>query len=169
MQCLGSTNRSDDHRRFVIRLVLAAACIQAAALLVIASGAAYAQSAHATVKLPNEIEFKAPLNPGAQSAVLYGDPSKAGVYVSRNKLPAGIKVMPHTHPDAWRTATVLSGTLYFGVGETWDESKLKAYPAGTFFTEPAGTPHYVWAKDGEVILQVTAMGPTGSTPIAQKQ
>ena len=46
---------------------------------------------------------------------------------------------------------VLSGTLYFGSGEVWDESKLKAYPAGTFYTEPAGAPHFVWAKDGEVI------------------
>jgi len=36
--------------------------------------------------------------------------------------------MPHWHPDEWRTAVVLSGTLYFGVGEQWDESKLKAYP-----------------------------------------
>ena len=43
--------------------------------------------------------------------------------------------MPHWHPDEWLTAMVLSGTLYFGVGEQWDESKLKAYPAGTFYSE----------------------------------
>jgi hypothetical protein len=24
--------------------------------------------------------------------------------------------MPHWHPDEWRTAVVLSGTLYFGIG-----------------------------------------------------
>jgi hypothetical protein len=59
--------------------------------------------------------------------------------------------MPHWHPDEWRTAVVLSGILYFVVGEQWDESKLKAYPAGTFYSEPPRTPHYVWAKDGEVI------------------
>jgi hypothetical protein len=28
---------------------------------------------------------------------------------------------------------------------------------------------YVWAKDGEVIIQTTGMGPTGTTPIPQKQ
>jgi hypothetical protein len=67
--------------------------------------------------------------------------------------------MPHWHPDEWRTAVVLSGTLYFVVGEQWDESKLK----------PPRTPHYVWAKDGEVIIQTTRMGPTGTTMIAQKQ
>ena len=64
---------------------------------------------------------------------------------------------------------MLSGTLYFCSGEVSDESRLKAYPAGTFYTEPAGAPRFVWAKDGEVILQVTAMGPTGSKPVARSQ
>jgi quercetin dioxygenase-like cupin family protein len=77
--------------------------------------------------------------------------------------------MPRWHPDEWRTAVVLSGTLYFGVGEQWDESGLKAYPAGTFYSEPPKTPHYVWAKDGEVIIQTTRMGPTGTTTIPQRQ
>ena len=130
---------------------------------------AYAQSTESVVKFPNELEFKAPLSPAPQVAVLYGDPTKPGVYVTRVKLAPGLKVMPHWHPDEWRTAVVLSGTFYFGVGEQWDESKLKTYPTGTFFSEPAKMPHFAWAKDGEVILQVTAMGPTGTTQIPQKQ
>jgi len=144
------------------------ACIVIALVTGIAVGA-YAQSTQPVVKLPNEIEFKAPLSPAPQNSVLYGDPTKPGVYVQRTKLAPGFKVMPHWHPDEWRTAVVLSGTLYFGVGEQWDESKLKAYPAGTFYSEPPKTPHYVWAKDGEVIIQTTGMGPTGTTPIPQKQ
>jgi quercetin dioxygenase-like cupin family protein len=144
------------------------ACIVLALVTEIPAGA-YAQSTQPVVKLPNEIEFKAPLSPGPQSSVLYGDPTKRGVYVQRTKFAPGVKVMPHWHPDEWRTAVVLFGTLYFGVGEQWDESKLKAYPAGTFYSEPPKTPHYVWAKDGEVIIQTTGMGPTGTTPIPQKQ
>jgi quercetin dioxygenase-like cupin family protein len=100
--------------------------------------------------------------------VLYGDPTKAGVYVTRVKFPAGAKLMPHTHPDEWRTAVVLSGTFYFGLGDKWDETKLKPYPTGTFFSEPKATPHFVWARDGEVIVQVTAIGPSGTTMIPQK-
>ena len=46
------------------------------------------------------------------------------------------KVMPHWHPEEWRTTVVLSGTIYFGVGKQWDESKLRTYPAGTFYSEP---------------------------------
>jgi quercetin dioxygenase-like cupin family protein len=76
--------------------------------------------------------------------------------------------MPHFHPDE-RTIVVLSGTFYFGVGEQWDESKMKAYPVGTFLSEPPKVAHYSWAKDGEVIIQVTGVGPTGSTVIPQKQ
>jgi len=91
------------------------------------------------------------------------------LYVARVKFPAGIKVMPHTHTDEVRTILVLSGTMYFGVGEQWDESKLQAYPAGTFFTEPANTPHFAWAKDGEVVAHLTSIGPSGTKFIAQQK
>ena len=130
---------------------------------------AHAQSTGSIVKFPNELEFKAPLSPGLpQTAVLYGDPTKAGVFVTRVKFAPGLKLMPHWHPDEVRTVVVLSGTLYFGLGEQWDDSKLRAYPAGTFFSEPSKTAHYAWAKEGEVIIQVTGIGPTGTTPIPQK-
>ena len=131
-------------------------------------GWAYGQSAPASVvKLPQNIEFKG--LPGApQSAVLYGDPTKPGVFVQRIKFAAGMKGLPHWHPDEVRTVVVISGTLYFGVGEQWDESKFNVYPAGTFFSEVPKTPHYTWAKDGEVIIQVTGIGPSGRTDIPQK-
>src|SRR5215831_12051103 len=113
------------------------------------------------LRLPQDIVYKG--LPGApQHVTLFGDSSRPGLYVDRIKFAPGMKVMPHWHPDSVRTVLVLSGTFYFAVGEQWDESQLKAYP------EPAGTPHYAWATDGEVILQVTAVGPTGNTPIPQK-
>ena len=85
--------------------------------LALASGlSATAQAQEGIVKLPDQIEWKAPaVSPGPSTAVLYGDPSKPAVYVARTKLPAGFKFMPHTHPDEWRTVVVLSGTLYFGL------------------------------------------------------
>lgn len=120
----------------------------------------FAQDASTIVILPQEIHYKA-MGSGAETAVLYGDPTKAGLYVMRLRLPAGAKVLPHIHPEEVRTLTVISGTLYFGFGEKWDESKLKAYPAGTFFSEVPTTPHFVAAKDGEVIFQATGIGPSG--------
>ena len=45
--------------------------------------------------------------------------------MSRVKFSAGWKDPPHWHPDEVRTVVVLSGTLYFGSGDKWDESKFK--------------------------------------------
>jgi quercetin dioxygenase-like cupin family protein len=136
----------------------------------LAAGAHAQGGSEGIVVLPNEMVWKpGPVSPGPEIAVLYGDPSKPGVYVQRVRFPAGLKLMPHFHPDEWRTGIVLSGNYYFGLGEQWDESKLRLYPPGTFFSEPKGTPHFVWAKDGEVMIQFTAMGPTGITRIPQKQ
>jgi quercetin dioxygenase-like cupin family protein len=147
------------HRAFLV-LMLA---------LSVATDATAQSAGESIVKLPNEIVWKAPpVSPGPETAVIYGDASKPGVYVTRMRFPAGLKIMPHWHPDEWRTVVVLSGTNYFGLGEQWDESKLRAYPAGTFFSEPKNTPHFVWARDGEVIIQITAMGPTGTTRVPQK-
>jgi len=136
---------------------------------VLAATAAYSQSADTSVlKLPQDIEFKAAPVPGApQTAVLYGDPTKPGVFVTRVKFSPGWKDQPHWHPDEVRTVAVLSGTFYFGSGEAWDESKFKAYPAGTFYSESPKAPHFTWAKDGEVIIQITGVGPSGKTFIPQ--
>jgi len=115
-------------------------------------------------RLPADIQYKG--LPGApQVATLYGDPTKPGIFVQRVKFPAGIKVMPHFHPDEPRTIAVLSGTLYFGLGDTWDESKFQAFPAGTFFTEAPRVSHYAWAKDGDVVVQLTSVGPTANIPV----
>ena len=131
-----------------------------------ASVPANAQDA-GVLKLPQEIEFKGPLSGPPQTAVLYGDPTKPGLFVSRVKFSPGWKDPPHWHPDEARTVAVLSGTLYFGRGEAWDESQLKAYPAGTFYSEPPKAPHFSWAKDGEVVIQITGIGPSGKTYIQQ--
>jgi quercetin dioxygenase-like cupin family protein len=128
---------------------------------------AYAQGEGASVlKLPQDIEFKGPATGAPQAAILYGDPTKPGVFVTRVKFSAGWKDPPHWHPDEVRTVVVLSGTFYFASGDKWDESKFKPYPAGTFYSEPSKAPHYTWAKDGEVIIQITGVGPSGKTFIS---
>ena len=133
------------------------------------ANSAYAQSTGTGVlKLPQDIEFKGPVTGPPQTVVLYGDPTKPGVFVSRVKFSAGWKDPPHWHPDEVRTVVVLSGTLYFGSVEKWDENKFKAYPAGTFYSEPPKAPHFSWAKDGEVIIQITGVGPSAKTFIPQQ-
>jgi hypothetical protein len=38
---------------------------------------------------------------------------------------------------------------------------VKAYPPGCLVVLPGDTPHFHWAKSGEYITQVTAIGPLG--------
>jgi len=111
--------------------------------------------------------FKSPIAGYPELATVYGDTTKAGIYVQRVKFPPSFKIMPHWHPDQQRTVAVLSGTLYFAFGDKWDESKMNAYPAGTFFVEPPKAVHYAWAKDGPVEVQVQGIGPTGVTMVEQ--
>ncbi|HET9598747.1 MAG TPA: cupin domain-containing protein [Anaeromyxobacteraceae bacterium] len=96
---------------------------------------------------------------GMEQAKLVGDPTKPGPYTIRLKFPAGYKLAPHTHPDS-REVTVLSGTWYTGYGEKADPAKLKALPAGSFYTEPANVAHYVEVRE-PVVLQVSGHGPSG--------
>ena len=105
---------------------------------------------------------------GVRRAYLVGDEKKPGMYAYRVRFPANHKVQPHFHPDE-RVVTVLSGTLYVGFGEVFDESAMKALPAGSIWTEPVRQPHFVFAKDGEVVFQVVGgNGPSGVTRIEPK-
>jgi len=126
-----------------------------------------ASAQDSTVRLPQDIAYKAALPGYSAVATVYGDENKAGLFVQRVKFAPGFKIMPHWHPDQQRTVAVLSGTLYFAFGDKWDESKMNAYPAGTFFVEPPKAVHYAWAKDGPVEVQVQGIGPTGVTMVEQ--
>ena len=96
---------------------------------------------------------------GAQAAVLFGDPTKKGLFALRLKVPAGYAVPPHTHP-ADEVVTVISGTFNLGMGKTADRGATKALPAGSFVALPPGTPHYVYT-DEETVIQINTNGPWG--------
>ncbi|MCL2711087.1 MAG: cupin domain-containing protein [Planctomycetaceae bacterium] len=111
--------------------------------------------------LPEDIKFPEMPPGGSPTVRLFGDPTAEGLYVTRTLIPHGIKTLPHTHSDN-RTVTVLSGVCYYGRGEESDENPPIPMPPGSFFTEPTGTPHYIWAKDGDVVVQTTGIGPSGT-------
>lgn len=118
--------------------------------------------AHFKSILPEDIEWK-PLSafpPSVRLAVLIGEPSEPGPYVIRVKVPEGVKLMPHKHPED-RIYTVMSGVFYIGLGEQFDGSNLQAYPSDSVVVLPGGTWHFHWAKSGEYITQVTGIGPLG--------
>ena len=110
--------------------------------------------------LPEDIEWKpfAAFPSSVRLAVIVGEPSAPSPYVIRVKVPSGVKLMPHRHPED-RIYTVISGVFYIGLGEKFDADQLHAYPPGSVIVLPGGTFHYHCAKSGEYVTQVTAIGP----------
>ena len=94
---------------------------------------------------------------GRERAQLFGDSSQGGAWIDRVRIPAGKRVLAHTHPQD-EPVTVIEGTWYVGEGMKFDSTKLKGYPAGSFIFIPAGAPHFVAAKDGTVIVQLNGNG-----------
>jgi hypothetical protein len=138
-----------------------------ALLCVEAAGGAVAQDLPEGVIEFTPSDVKWSPRPGAQSgleqAELLGSQEKAGPYTVRLRFPAGYKGALHTHPDS-KQYTIISGTWCIGYGGTADSAKLKCLPAGSFYTEPANTPHYVEARDA-VVVQVSGSGPSGTTAV----
>lgn len=112
--------------------------------------------------LSEDVEWKPfpAFPPSARLAVLVGDPTQAGPYLTRVKVPSGVKLMPHRHPED-RIYTVISGVFYIGLGDRFDAEKLKAHPPGSVVVLPGDTWHFHWAKSGEYVTQITAIGPLG--------
>lgn len=103
---------------------------------------------------------------GAKAAVVSGDPGKPEPYVLRAQLPANYRIPPHWHPTT-ENITVLSGTVALGDGDTFDESKMQALPAGGFGSVPGNMHHFFMAKTAATI-QVHGIGPFGITYVNAK-
>ncbi len=112
--------------------------------------------------LPEDIEWQPfpAFPPSVRLAVVVGRPSEAAPYTIRVKVPHGGKLMPHQHPED-RVYTVISGVFYIGLGDEFDANKLEAYGPGAVIVLPGNTRHFHWAKSGEYVTQVSAMGPLG--------
>jgi len=106
------------------------------------------------------------LPPGAQAAILDGDPAKPGMFAVRVKFPDGYVVPPHWHPTT-ENLVILSGTLMMGVGDKIDEGSMHALTTGAYSKMPAKTRHYVRAK-GETTLQIYGTGPFEITYVNPK-
>jgi len=89
---------------------------------------------------------------------VFGDASKPGTYVTRNRFAPGTGSRPHYH-DQDRYVTVLKGTWWTGAGDVYKPETMVPIRAGGFMFHPAGYHHYDGARDEEVIVQIIGMGP----------
>ena len=118
-------------------------------------------------KLPANIQWTENTAAGSANAILAGDPTKPGMYIVLTKWHPGHMSHPHFHPND-RFITVLSGTWYVGWGPKYDPASTYPIPAGSVVTHFGKGIHYDGAKDQEVVLQISGMGPAASTPAEEK-
>jgi len=127
------------------------------ALATFAAQPSFAQNAFT----PDQVKWgPAPpfLAPGAQLAVLEGDPMAAsGDFTIRLKMPDGYKIAPHTHPHR-ENVTVLSGTLKVGMGDKFDAAKMMSFGADSFAYLDPTVHHYAMAS-GATVIQIHGMSP----------
>ena len=112
------------------------------------------------VFLPQEIKWGVTppsLPAGAEVAVLFGDPTKEGMFALRLKAPRGYHIPAHTHPKA-EAITVISGAVGLGMGTKADRKGVQSLPVGSFVSMPQGVAHYVYV-DEDAIMQINAVGP----------
>jgi quercetin dioxygenase-like cupin family protein len=96
-----------------------------------------------------------------KTGTIFGDPSKPGMYVTRNRFAPGTGSRPHYH-DQDRYVTVIRGTWYVSLGpdsDVYNPDKMTALKPGSFVVHPAFGHHYDGAKDEEAIVQIMGMGP----------
>jgi quercetin dioxygenase-like cupin family protein len=105
-----------------------------------------------------------PNAPGLESSVLQGNPAAPGPYFIRVRFAAGTMSPPHFHPEE-RQVVVLKGTWWVGSGPKWDREATTPLPAGSFAVHYAGKVHYDGAKDEEVVVQISGVGPSGTKAV----
>jgi quercetin dioxygenase-like cupin family protein len=101
---------------------------------------------------------------GVETAIVEGDPSKPGYYLTINHFPAGVMSRPHYHPDE-RYIIVLRGTWYTDEGEVFRPTQTVPLKPGDFMRHPKGGPHYDGALDEDTWVAISGYGPTKATVI----
>jgi quercetin dioxygenase-like cupin family protein len=101
---------------------------------------------------------------GVETAVVEGDPSKPGYYLTINHFPKGVMSRPHYHPDE-RYVIVLRGTWFTDEGEVFRPTQAVPLKPGDFMRHPKGGPHYDGALDEDTWVAISGYGPTKATVV----
>lgn len=103
----------------------------------------------------------------SNQVVLFGDPSKPGMYAVQITFAPGRGSRPHFH-DQDRFITVVKGTWHVALGPeagTYDPAKMTPMKAGSFVYHPAFGHHYDGAKDEDAVVRIVGMGPVKTTQL----
>jgi quercetin dioxygenase-like cupin family protein len=121
---------------------------------------------HIPFTLPADVKWVG--NPErSQSAVLFGDPSKPGMYGVVMKWMPGAFSRPHFH-DQDREIYVVSGVWYVSSSNVFDERTTYPMPAGSIVHHVANTVHWDGNRQGATepaVMVLVGMGPVKSVQV----
>lgn len=131
----------------------------AAVLVLLIGVSAIAQTPHVMATINDAKWGPAPpfVPPGAQIAVLTGDPGKPVPYTVRFKFPANYEIPAHSHPGDENVA-IVSGELFMGMGNKLDKKSAMGLGVGGYTLVPANANHFAFTK-GETSILLYGTGP----------
>jgi quercetin dioxygenase-like cupin family protein len=137
--------------------------ITAAAILSGGAFAAAREPQHGAVLQAKEAQWgPAPpmLPPGAEIAVLAGDPSKSAPYTVRLKFPANYAIPAHSHPTD-ENVVVTTGAITFGMGDKLSKTAAgnKTLTAGGYALAGANMNHYAFTGAQPTTIVLYGVGP----------
>jgi len=119
---------------------------------------------HLPANIPWEID---PAKPGEAQYKIYGDPQKPGPYAMLLHWFPGHYSKPHYHTKP-RFITVISGHWWVSSSNVYDPTKTYPLPPGTVVEDKVNTVHWDGAKNEDVILEITGLGPVPNVQVDEK-
>jgi len=100
------------------------------------------------------------LPPGAQIAVLAGNPMGTGAYSVRLRFPANYLIPAHSHPTD-ENVVITAGSVTFGMGDKLSKTAKdnKTLHVGGYFLAPTGMNHYAFAGKAGADIVLYGQGP----------
>ena len=149
----------------MLRLELAAAI---AALSLVPAGHAVELTPAAVVyKTPDQFTWRDPTDKVATNqTVLYGDPTKPGLYIYINKFKPNRFGNAHYHPND-RFITVIEGAGWRGTGPVVDPAHAVRLPKGSFSIDHALKVHWDGTKDETGAYLIAGYGPATNIEVPQ--
>ena len=132
-------------------------------LCCVCAAAVFAQTSSPVVATVDEAKWgPAPpfLPPGAQIAVLSGNPMGTGAYAVRLRFPANYAIPAHSHPTD-ENVVVTKGDMTFGMGDKLSKTAAgnKTIHVGGYALAPTGMNHYAFAGASGAEIVLFGMGP----------
>ena len=111
-------------------------------------------------KTPQDFDWQSRPNSSSQTAALFGDPAKPGLYIQLLKRGPDDWSQPHSHSNE-RIITVIAGTFKIGTGAKFDKEHTVSLGPGSVVHDIANQMHYDGTGPEGATIQVMGMGPTG--------